>query len=135
MIATLIISSCQKDGCTDPDGTNFSSEATSNDGSCKFEGRTVLWFGENTANALINDGASNLTFYLDGNIIGSSATTVFWTGAPECGQTGSITATKDLGDLKNKSFSYSVVDDTGYEYWSGSLSIEANTCKSIELTW
>jgi len=130
---TLTLTSCKKEGCTDLDATNYSSSAKTNDGSCSFEGDVVLWFGESTSNFLINDDAEVLTYYVDGQVVGSGATSIFWTGEPECGQNSSITITKNLGNAKNMSYTYSVVDQTGFEYYAGVLNFTANTCSKVEL--
>jgi hypothetical protein len=136
LIAFLtIISSCKKEGCIDKNGTNYSSEAKKDDGTCKYEGRAVLWYGQTTSTELQNDGATSLTFYVDGQVVGSTSTDVYWTSGPECGQNGSITITKDLGNAKNKSYTYSVKDQDDFEYWSGVLNFTANTCEGTELTW
>ncbi|MGB2458665.1 MAG: hypothetical protein ACPIA4_06475, partial [Flavobacteriales bacterium] len=60
---------------------------------------------------------------------------VYWTGAPDCGQDASVTVTKDLGNVKTQSYSYSVVDQTGFEYWTETINFNANTCTSLELEW
>ena len=133
LIGTTLITSCQKEGCTDRDAENFSSEAKSDDGTCTYESSFVFYYDGTTAQNLIDDGATNLTFYLDGNIIGSSSASVYWTNEPDCGSNGSITVTKPLGGVKNKTYSYRVIDQTGWEYWSGNLNFEANTCTSLEL--
>lgn len=128
------MTSCKKEGCTDPDSTTYNSDAKKDDGTCQYEGETVFWYGETASNGLVADGASNLTFYIDGEIAGSTATSVFWTGAPDCGNNASITITKDLSGVKTQSYSYSVRDQTGFEYWSGTLNFNANTCFAAELT-
>jgi hypothetical protein len=129
------LSSCKKEGCIDKDATNYSSEAKKDDGSCNFEGRVVLWYGQTTSTELQNDGATSLTFYVDGQVVGSTATSVYWTTGPDCGKNGSITITKGLSNAKNKSYTYSVKDQDDFEYWSGVLNITANTCEAIELVW
>jgi len=133
--SVTFFSSCAKEGCTDSAATNFSAEAKNDDGTCSFESSYVFYYDQNTAQNLLNDGATNLTFYVDGSIIGSSAASVYWTGVPDCGSNGSITVTKPLGGVKNKSYSYRVIDQTGWEYWSGILNFEANTCTSYKLPW
>jgi len=134
-ITLLLMSSCKKEGCTDPDSKTYNADAKKDDGSCQYEGNSVLWYNETTSNYLQDDGAITLTYYVDGVVVGSSATSVYWTGSPDCGQNGSITITKDLGDVKSKSYTYSVIDQTGYEYWAGSLNFMANTCEATELIW
>lgn len=126
-------SSCAKEGCTDSAATNFSAEAKNDDGTCSFESSAVFYYDQATSQFLLNDGATNLTFYVDGRIVGSSAVSVYWTSEPDCGSNGSITVTKPLGGVKTQSYSYSVVDQTGWEYWSGTLNFNANTCTVYEL--
>lgn len=132
--ATLL-SSCKKEGCTDPSAENYCDECKKEDHSCQFKGEIVFWYNQTAANGLANDGATSLTYYVDGQIVGSSAASVYWTGAPNCGQNSSITVSKSLGNVKNKSYDYSVKDQTGYTYWSGTANFTANTCATIQLTW
>ncbi len=68
-------------------------------------------------------------------MVGTQDINTCWTGAPACGQSGSITVTKDLGSDKKKSFTYSVVDDLGDEIWGGNLEFTGNTCWGHELVW
>jgi hypothetical protein len=130
-----LFTSCQKEGCTDSSSKNFNADAKKDDGTCQYEGKVVLWYGKVTSTNLQDDGAVTLTYYVDEQVVGSSATSVYWTSRPECGQNGSVTITKDLGGVKNKSYTYSVKDQTGHEYWKGVVNFTANTCESTELTW
>lgn len=137
MIASAISSAlvgCSVDGCTDANATNFDPSADNFDGSCTYEGQVVFWYGEATSQALIDIYSNSLSFYVDGQIQGSTATTQFWTAAPECGQNASITITKDLGNSTALASTYEVIDDYGDSWWSGIINFEANTCTKIELT-
>ena len=129
----LTFTSCKKEGCTDLDALNYSSSADTDNGTCSFEGDVVIWFGESTSNFLVGDDAQVLTYYVDGQVVGSESTSIYWTGAPDCGQNSSITVTKSLGNAKNMSYTYSVIDQTGFEYYSGVLNFTANTCLALEL--
>lgn len=133
--AVLLMSftSCKKEGCTDSDADNYSAEAKKEDNSCTYSSNRVMWYGEDAANFLVNDGATSLTFYVDGEIVGSSAADVFFTSAPDCGTNGSITVTADLGNVKSLSYSYEVIDQTGWTYWSGILNFTAGNCAALEL--
>jgi hypothetical protein len=134
-VLALTFSSCAKEGCTDPDSVNYDPKATQSDGTCRFEGRIVFWYDATAAKGLRDDDATSLLFYVDGKLVGSTSTSVWWNSAPDCGSTGSITVTKNLGSLKTGSASYSVKDQTGFEYWQGTLDFKANTCTSWELVW
>lgn len=133
IILSATFTGCKKSGCTNNNATNYDSKAKENEG-CKFQGEIVFWYGKSTSQYLITDNAITLTYYVDGKVVGSSATSVYWTGAPSCGQSGSISVTKDLGSSPSKSYPYSIKDQTGYEYWSGYVVFEGNTCTATELS-
>lgn len=128
------LTSCKKEGCTDIDATNFDAEAKKDNGACTYEGNTVFWYGEDMANFLVDDGAVSLTYYVDNKIVGSSAAAVYWNGiSPNCGASGLVTVSKDLGNAKTQAFTYEIVDQDGWIYWQGILNFNANTCLSFEL--
>lgn len=132
----ITVTNCKKEkvkGCMDKDSKNYNPSAEESDGSCKYEGQVVFWYNQTTSSALVADGATALTYYVNGAVVGSSATSVYFTGAPSCGQSASITVTKDLGSDKSKSYSYSVKDQDGFEYYSGNITITANTCLKFQL--
>jgi hypothetical protein len=135
LISTITFVGCSKEGCTDPDSINYNADAKKDDGSCQYEGKEVFWYSQATSDALLADGATALTYYVDGQVVGSSAASVYWTGAPDCDQSGSISVKKSLGSDKTKTYTYSVKDQTGFEYWSGVTNYTANTCVATQLTW
>jgi len=135
IVGSTFLTSCKKEGCTDLNSKNYNADAKKDDGTCQYEGRALLWYNQSASTGLQNDGAITLTYYVDGQIVGSSATSVYWTASPECGQNASITVTKDLGGVKNKSYTYSVKDQTGFEYWTGVLNFTASSCEAVQLTW
>ncbi|HEX2919702.1 MAG TPA: hypothetical protein VHO50_00915 [Bacteroidales bacterium] len=137
LAVALISNSCSKKdrGCTDPDSVNYDKFAEKDDGSCRYEGYAVIWYERDTSEGLIADGATALKFYLDDQLIGSSAAGTFWADQPDCGDNGSVSVTKDLGKEKKKKFTLSVRDQVNFEYWNTPIDMEGNTCLSIELTW
>lgn len=136
LVAIVSFSSCKKEeGCTDPTATSYNSEAEVDNGSCQYEGEAVFWYGSSTSQGLIDFDSNSLTFYVDGVVVGSTSSSVFWTSAPNCGDNASITVTENLGNVKSRSLIYSVEDQDGYELWSDIVNFEANTCEAIELVW
>jgi len=135
--AMILNSGCtKKEGCTDADASNYDTEADKScSGCCTYKGTSVIWYGKTTADGLVNDGSSSLTYYVDNQIVGSSAANIYYTSSPNCGQNGTITIEKDLGNSKQKSFSYKVVDDADDIIWEGTLEFDATKCTAYELTW
>lgn len=133
----LITDSCDKKirGCTDPDSINYDELAEKDDNSCEYEGYAVVWYGKETSAGLTADGATALTFYLNGDVVGSSAATVYWASEPECGENGTISITEDLGRNKEKTYTLSVKDQDGFEYWKADMTFIGNSCLALELTW
>lgn len=138
ILSAIVLTGCKKDkitGCTNTNAENFDSSAEEDDGSCQYKGSQVLWYGKATADSLYDDASTSLTYKVEGAIVGSSAASVYYTSAPDCGKNGSITVEKSLGGSTSKSFSYKVTDDFGDVIWSGNLLFEANTCTATELTY
>ena len=129
----LSVTSCKKAGCRDSEAVNYSSSAKKEDQSCTYKGEIVFWNDQTISQDMINFGITSLTYYVDGQVVGSSASSIYWTSSPSCGQNGSITITKDLGSAKNKSYNYSVVDQNDVELWAGVANFTANTCTKIQL--
>jgi hypothetical protein len=133
------INSCKKDnkikGCMDKDSQNYDPTAQEDDGSCLFDGQIVFWYDQTASAGLLADGATALTFYLNTQVVGSTATSLYWATAPSCGLNGSVTVTEDLGKVKTHAYSLSVKDQTGFEYWTATVNVDANTCSQFQLVW
>lgn len=131
--------SCKKDkkikGCMDKDSQNYSATAQEDDGSCTYSGQMVFWYDQAASAGLIADGATNLTFSLNSQVVDSRVTTIYWTTAPLCGDNGSVSVTEDLGKKKTAVYTLSVKDQTGFEYWKTSVNFDANTCTQFQLVW
>lgn len=135
IVAAIALSGCKVEGCTDPEASNYDVDANDNDGSCNYEGDLVFWYNETASAGLINDGSTSLTYYINNQVVGSSASNTFWNSAPNCGQNSSVTATIDLGSSQSVAVSYSVVDQDSFEIWAGDISVDANSCLALELAW
>jgi len=136
VIFTVFLFSCEKEkisGCSDPDSTNFNSLALVDDGSCNYQSSVNFWVDKTGATFLTNDGAISLTFYLDGIIIGSQSANLYLTSEPVCGGNG-INQSLNLGVFKSKQYQFSVKDQTGWEYWEGTITLKANECLVYKLT-
>lgn len=136
LVATTTFVGCKKEGCTDVYAKNYDSDSKTDDGTCQYEGSVQFWYNQSTSENLIDDGSTSLTFSVDGTVIGSYATSVFFSGDPSCGQSSVVRTIKDLGAAKTKTSTYKVVDDFGDEIWAGNVTFDASKeCLSIELTY
>ena len=124
---------CKKEGCTDIAAINYENSANKDNGSCIFEGEAVLWYDQSSSQSFLFSGISSLKFYVDETLVGSTDASVYWTNAPECGENGSITVTKELGNSKSKTFTYKVENNFGTIVESGILNISANSCEAIKI--
>lgn len=132
----VMLTNCAKEkGCMDPESKNYSATAEKDDGSCLYEGAVVFWYSKATSDSLLADSAKTLTFYLDGQVVGSLAAGVYRNSLPFCGDDSCLTVIKEIESVKSKSFSFKVVDQTGWTYWNDVLEVSDKTCWSLGLTW
>ena len=130
------LNSCKKEGCIDAIADNFNADADKDDGSCTYSASVSFWYNGNTSTNLQLDDISSLTFYVDNQVIGSYASSVFYPSAPACGQSSVVSKTLDLGKSKTKTATYMVKDDIGDEIWSGSITFDASVeCTKYELIY
>lgn len=130
---SILFTNCKKKtGCTDAVAYNYDSEAKKDDGSCTYKGSIVFWHTQTTYYSLLP--TTNLNYYVDGTLIGTSATSVYSSTAPSCGQSGTVSSEIDLGTSKSKNVSYVVkAVTTGIEKFSGSVTLQANSCTALQL--
>jgi hypothetical protein len=133
MLTTL--NACKKEGCTDSIATNYDEKADSDNGTCTYTGTVQFWYGKSTAEWFESVGIISLKYYVDNQLIGSSAASVYFTGDPSCTQANVIRKTMDLGLLKSKSVPYKVIDQDGITRWEGNVTFDGTkSCLSLELT-
>ena len=139
LLLSLLITtttSCKKvEGCTDNIAKNYDALAEVDDGSCTYEGKVVFWYIESVSDYLINQrGITSLSYSVEGELEGSSSSSVFYNYAPDCGDNGTITVIRDLGTSKSKQYSYKVEDPIdGEVVWEGVITFEANNCVVFQL--
>ena len=105
--------------------------------SCKkdYQGTVSFWINQETSDSLLNNGATALGYYIDGESIGSSFTNISWPNAPDCGGVGSVYMTLPLGKKKEKTFTYTVKDQADVLRWSGTVNVNYNECTMTQLIW
>lgn len=133
VVAGLGFSSCSKPGCTDYQATNYSDKAKTNDGSCNYSEKLILWQNSTTSDLFTQAGVTGLNVYIDGSLSGSFLTTTYWTGTPSCSQSGNASATIDMGHNKSKSVVIELRDQDGVSLGTDVVTVTAGTCNTYEI--
>ncbi len=108
------LASCKKEGCTDENAKNYNEEAKKDDGTCNYEAKFTTWFNVTSAQAMVSDGVSELTFFLDDKIIGSLEPADFADEIPQCSGPEGLFTIVDLGKMsETDAVEYSCKDNFG----------------------
>jgi hypothetical protein len=127
------LTSCSKPGCTDIDATNYSEKAKTNDGSCSYSEKLILWQSSATSQLVQQAGITGISVYIDGDLAGSFLATNYWTGEPTCDQSGNVSASIDMGHNKSKVVMIEYKDQNGTSLGSEVFTVNAGTCNILEL--
>jgi hypothetical protein len=136
IIAVLVglgSSSCSKPGCTDIDATNYSEKAKKDDGSCTYSEKVIFWQDAATSQLLVNAGITGLKLYIDGQLIGSCLSSVYWTGAPSCSQSGNFNVQIDMGLNTSKLITYEIQDNNGTVLVTNDYLVTTGGCNVISM--
>jgi hypothetical protein len=129
----LSITGCKKQGCVDPIATNYSDAAKKDDGSCTYKEDVIFWIDYNGYQALQTLGVSGVTLYVDGVLVGSSLSSLYWNGEPSCDQQGNFKVTIDMGKNISKTIQYEVKDNNGNSIYTDSYIVVAGDCSKVML--
>ncbi|MFO7863383.1 MAG: hypothetical protein R6U85_05240 [Salinivirgaceae bacterium] len=142
--------SCVIEGCTDSDATNYDSEANSDDGSCEYIYGCTDYNADNyESDAGMDDGSciysGDITFWISSDlgvgyidvyfrgIYRGFISDYFSYGAPDCGESGAVTASYLW--VSPGEYSWSAESRSGGYTWSGSIDIPTGyDCYTMELT-
>jgi NifU-like protein involved in Fe-S cluster formation len=73
----------------------------------------------------------NIEIFINGSSVGV-LTNYVTSGEPNCGESGTITITKDLGTVKTAGYSITATAQSGAT-WSATVNAVANTCIKTKL--
>lgn len=131
--SSIFFGACGKRGCTDINATNYDEDAEQNIDNCMYEGSVVFWFDQSVTSKLIDKEVFNLIYFLNNRRVGGSTSGQFGSDNAECGMPGLVTARYNLEKRKSREFDYTVVDQNDKIWWQGKITLEANTCKKVQL--
>ena len=120
VLSAIIIStiSCQTEGCTDSNASNFESKATSDDGSCIYKGDAVFWV-DSTFH--FND----ITIVIDTQLIG--IIDGYFNSKPDCGVPQAVNIELEAGI-----YEFTATDTLGATY-NDTILIKKNRCNSKKI--
>jgi hypothetical protein len=133
--ASLFFNGCAKKGCTDQKADNYSSTAKTNDGSCVYSEKLIIWQDEITTAFWIGSAnISGLKIYVDGKYVGSFLADEFMTGTPDCNSNGQLSTTIDLGTAPTKSVNILILDEFDNEQINTYVNVNAGQCAIYKIT-
>lgn len=105
----IVLVSCKKKGCTDPDATNYDEKAGKVDGSCIYNTNATFWMDANTANNIASFySATHAKIYVEGELLDSLALADYSTSVPLCADTSGKTVVVDMGLAKGARIAYQI---------------------------
>lgn len=123
----------EKFGCMDPDSENYDPDANQNDNSCEYAGSISFFIDEEAEYYLVDNGVTELFYYVNDSLIGSLLPTENHNEHANCGEPNTILFSKDLDGLKSCPIDYQIKDQNGNFIRSGTINVLANTCSISRL--
>jgi hypothetical protein len=134
IILSIGLFSCKKPvtGCTDENALNWNWKAEENDGTCTYEVKGVFYHKAPFSQNLIDEGKTQINYYVDGELIGSKLPNSHWTYIPDCGNTEAIGFSRNIGTSLSATYNYILRDENGFSLDQGNITINGGECAAIE---
>lgn len=133
VVMTIGLFSCSKPGCTDQNSTNFNSEANEDDGTCTYRGDITFWCLPAVSTALMDAGHTMLRFELEGALVDSIQTELFFSPGGECNTPGVKTIAMEDLPYEYRYYKYRVKGNAFETLYSDFIKLDANECLAIKL--
>ena len=131
--AGLVFTSCKKKGCTDANASNYSEEATKDDGDCQYEATLTLWYDQASSIAWDLSGVTTIDVFVGGVDVADHPVGTYETIAPTCAALGTINTVKNLGASATSSIDYEFKDQNGASLLTGTWSAVGGECTILEV--
>jgi len=128
LLLSICLFSCKKLGCTDQNAMNFEKEAKKNDESCTYEGSVGIWFDSVKAQEYTADSIITLTYFVDGNNVGTISSGQYSNVSPNCDSPEVLTVEFNMGKVSSAVHSLIVKRETGLVIDSYNFTTEGGKC-------
>ncbi|UKN02353.1 hypothetical protein K6119_02310 [Paracrocinitomix mangrovi] len=131
--AGLVLASCNKKGCTDVNASNYSEEATKDNGECTYESTVTFWYNQQTSIQKEQAGVTDFKVYVGEVLAVTHPVETYEVIAPDCGDVAKITVTKNLNKLTEKSYTWQFKDQNDNPVFSGTWEAVGGGCDIIQV--
>ena len=139
-LSLITLNSCETtpvEGCTDINAINYNYQADIDNNSCDFTADILFYMNQDAGIFLYNQGLSKITFYINGNSIGSQYNDGgFFTSEtpPICFDEFFTTGSVYWSENSYTTISWEAIDENGYVWYDNNTTLVANECLTMELT-
>ena len=142
-ISLITLNSCDfpdpipVEGCTDPNAINYNSSADTDNNSCDFTADILFYMNLDAAIFFDNNNVQKLTFYIDGNQIGSQYNYggfYYSNGVPSWFDNLFTTGSVYWSQISYNSIDWEAIDENGNIWYDNNTTLVAYECLAMELT-
>lgn len=132
LLFSIAFSSCKKKGCTDSLASNYDYSVDKDDQSCIFSSDILFWYDANQGSFPFD--ASDLNFYLDSKLLGSSNGELARQGLPTCDSLDIVNFPFEMDKIKSGIYYLEIKTKiTPTTVFSDTVNIFAGKCNAIDL--
>lgn len=144
LISAIFLNSCtKKEGCTEPNATNYCEDCKKNDGSCIYQGSVIFWWKQDFATYVTSTGSIKMEVYLNEKYAGNTylykngGELKYWAAAPACSNSDALTISKLYNNSKTQTmqvkFKFLCPAGSCLAAKTGEVTFSANTCTPYEI--
>ena len=125
------------EGCTNQLALNYNANADTDNNTCDFTADVLFYLNQEAGIFLYNQGVSKITFFIDGNNIGSQYNNNgFFTSPipPDCFNEIFTTGSVYWSETSYTTINWEAIDENGTIWYESSVTLLANECLKMELS-
>ncbi len=132
LILGASFTSCKKEGCTDSLASNYDDSADRDDESCLFSANVVFWYDQNTG--IFPMDASDVNFYLDSKLLGTSTGYLDRPGIPTCDSLNLVRFIYDMEKTKSGIFPLTIKARSNDSLlYTKTINVSVGKCNIIDI--